>query len=114
MGMTPEGKIKKKIDAMLKAKGKSVWFFKPQAGPFGRSGVPDYIVCVTGHFIGIEAKANPTRKPTALQHKCMQDIAVAGGVCFVVFDEGSIAVVSDFIDATLKDFPVSFAKVQVH
>ena len=74
---TPEGKIKRKIDKMLKAR--DLWFFKPQAGPFGRSGVPDYIICSYGQFVGVEAKADKTKKPTALQTQCMEKIEAAGG-----------------------------------
>ena len=97
MGMTPEGKVKKKIDKMLKAKG--VWWFKPQSGPYGSSGIPDYICCVEGRFFGIEAKSGPTKKPTALQLKCMADIEKAGGKCFVAFDDTSIQLVEDYIHA---------------
>jgi len=95
MAMTPEGKVKKKIDAMLKELG--VWYFKPQAGAFGKSGVPDYIICVSGHFVGIEAKADATKKPTALQDQCMKKIAVAGGVSFVVYDDECVEYVRWFL-----------------
>ena len=95
--MTPEGKIKQKIDKMLKAK-KDVWFFKPQAGPFGRSGVPDYIICNNGFFLGIEAKAGKSRKPTALQEQCMEKIIGAKGTCFVVYDDATLRRVEVAID----------------
>ena len=98
---TPEGKIKKKIDAMLKSKG--VWYFKPQAGPFGRSGVPDYIICVAGSFLAIEAKSSPSKKPTALQTQCMEKIRKADGVCFVVNDAATLGVVEDIIDEVLSN-----------
>jgi len=100
MGMTPEGKIKKKIDKMLKSKS-GVWYFKPQAGPFGGSGIPDYIVCNNGFFLGIEAKADATKKPTALQDKCMDDIQAASGTCFVVCDDISLRRVEVAIDAVI-------------
>ena len=94
---TPEGKIKKKIDVMLKSKS-NLWYFKPQAGQYGRSGVPDYIICHLGLFIGIEAKADKTKKPTALQTQCMEKIEAAGGKCFVIYDEVTLNDVEDFID----------------
>jgi hypothetical protein len=104
MGMTPEGKVKKKLDKMLKRKG--VWFFKPQAGPFGSSGIPDYILCVDGQFVGIECKADKTKKPTALQQQCMDKIETAGGICFVVYDDETIAWVETCLhnwrDRTIK------------
>ena len=98
MGMTPEGKIKKKLDTMLKSK-RSVWYFPPQAGPFGRSGVPDRIACAAGKLIGIEVKADRTKKPTALQQQCMDKIEGAGGKCFLVYDQETINKVEEYIDA---------------
>lgn len=97
MATTPEGKIKKLLDKMLKSK-QGVWSFPPQAGPFGSSGIPDRIACVRGHLVGIEAKADKTKKPTALQAKCMGDIERAGGKCFVVYDAETIKTVENWID----------------
>ena len=98
MGTTPEGKVKKKLDTMLKSK-RDVWYFPPQAGPFGRSGVPDRIACVAGQLIGIEAKADASKKPTAMQQQCMDKIEAAGGKCFLVYDEATIQEVEEYIDA---------------
>jgi len=102
MAATPEGKVKKKLDKMLKAK-QGVWFFPPQAGPFGSAGIPDRIACVRGHLLGIEAKASAKKKPTALQAKCMGDIEKAGGKCFVVYDAATIKEVEDWIDGFSVD-----------
>ncbi len=100
MATTPEGKIKKKLDAMLKRKRDAgVWFFPPQAGPFGRAGIPDRIVCCRGKFIGIEAKADSKKEPTALQIQCMRHIEEAGGKCFLVYDDKTIQQVEEYIDA---------------
>jgi hypothetical protein len=85
---TPEGKIKARVDRMLTQFG--VWFFSPQAGPYGRAGIPDRIACVDGQFVGIEVKADRTKKPTKLQVQCMQKIEASGGKCFVVFDETTL------------------------
>ena len=95
MATTPEGKIKRKLDTMLKAEG--VWFYSPEAGPFGVAGIPDRVAVVEGQFVGIEAKADKSKKPTALQMKCMADIEKAGGKCFVVYDDDTITQVRDFI-----------------
>ncbi len=51
-----------------------------------------------GQFIGIECKADRTKKPTALQLKCMQEIEDAGGKCFVVCDDESIEQVREYIN----------------
>ncbi len=93
--MTPEGKIKKKLDTMLKQYG--VWYFCPQSGPYGVAGIPDRVAIVRGQFIGIEAKADESKKLTALQQKCARDIQKAGGKHFVVNNAASISIVEDFI-----------------
>jgi hypothetical protein len=98
MGMTPEGKIKKKLNKMLGDFTQyGLWSFPPQSGPFGSAGIPDRIVCAGGHFIGIEAKADKTKKPTDLQVKCMGDIERAGGKCFVVYDDETIEEVAEYL-----------------
>tara|TARA_Y100000593_G_C4289378_1_gene327405 strand:+ start:502 stop:792 length:291 start_codon:yes stop_codon:yes gene_type:complete len=93
--MTPEGKIKRKLDNTLKQLG--VWYYSPQSGPFGRSGIPDRVAIHKGRFIGIECKADAKKKPTALQIKCMKEIDNAGGKCFVVYDDETIQQVVNFI-----------------
>lgn len=92
---TPESKVKAKVDKMLSQLG--VWFFSPQAGPFGRAGIPDRIVCVNGYFVGIEVKADVKSKPTKLQIDCMAKIERAGGKCFVVYDDATLAIARDYI-----------------
>lgn len=97
MATTPEGKIKSRLDKMLKAEG--VWYYSPQAGPFGVAGIPDRVAIVAGQFVGIECKADKTKKPTALQMKCMRDIEQAGGKCFVAYDDETIETVREYIRA---------------
>ena len=101
MAATPENRIKSKLDRMLKAEG--VWFYSPQAGPFGVAGIPDRVAVVAGQFVGIECKADKTKEPTALQMKCMRDIEKAGGKCFVAYDEATIAAVQHYIREKLHD-----------
>lgn len=62
----------------------------PTTGGYGKSGVPDIVVCIEGKFIGIECKANGN-KPTALQLKNLNAIVTAGGYAFVV-DESSTGI----------------------
>lgn len=95
MATTPEGKIKRRLDNMLKKH--KIWYFSPQSGPFGRAGIPDRLAVVKGRLIGIEAKSDHTKKPTPLQIKCMKDIDKAGGKCFVVYDDVTIQDVEDYI-----------------
>lgn len=96
---TPEGRIKAKLDKMLSRLG--VWFYSPQAGPYGVSGIPDRVICAAGKFIGIEAKADATKKPTALQRQCMAKIEAAGGKCFVVYDDETIQKAEQYITEVL-------------
>jgi hypothetical protein len=97
MATTPEGRVKARLDKMLKAEG--VWYYSPQAGPFGVAGIPDRVAIVAGQFVGIECKADKTKKPTALQAKCMGDIERAGGKCFVAYDDETIEAVREYIRA---------------
>ena len=57
----------------------------PQAGAFGKAGIPDFILIVEGKFIGVECKADRERN-TLLQILAMEAIEKAGGKCFVVYD----------------------------
>lgn len=93
--VTPEGKIKAKIDKLLKAYG--VWFYSPQAGPHGQSGIPDRVACVRGRFVGIEAKADKTRKPTAMQLMQGRNIVTAGGLWYLVYDEETLKGLEDYL-----------------
>ena len=82
--MTPEAKVKKKVVSILKEV--SAYYFYPVTGGYGRSGVPDIIVCHKGKFVGIECKAGKN-KPTALQQKNLHDIIEAGGIALVINEE---------------------------
>ena len=84
MAATPESKVKNKIKAVLKAHG--VYYAMPIGTGFGNSGVPDFLCCVNGEFLAIEAKAGKG-KTTALQEKNMRDIEAAGGRALVVSDD---------------------------
>ncbi len=90
MAMTPEAKMKKKVDAVLKEAG--VWFFAPQSGIYGRSGIPDRIgILPGGRILAVEVKASKRYGLTALQEKTLTDIRRAGGSTWVVDDEHSLA-----------------------
>lgn len=92
---TPEGKVKANLDKMLKAEG--VWYYSPQAGPYGVAGIPDRVAIVCGLFLGIECKANVKCKMTALQERCKEQIENAGGKFFLVYDKATIEEVRQWI-----------------
>lgn len=95
---TPESTVKRWTDNMLK--GEKVWYFSPQAGPYGQAGIPDRIGIVTGLFFGIECKANAQCKMTALQERCKELIEAAGGKFFLVYDKATIEEVRQWIVST--------------
>ena len=82
--MTPEAKVKAKVYKILKEK--KIYYFTPQTGGYGRSGVPDIICCYRGTFIGIECKAGKN-KPTPLQEAEMEKIRNAGGMTYVINED---------------------------
>jgi len=79
--MTPEGKVKKQIKQILEEL--DVWFFMPPANGYGRAGIPDFVGCLRGRFIAIEAKAGKGAT-TALQDREIQRIKDAGGFVLIV------------------------------
>ena len=81
MAATPESKVKAKIKAILKAH--DIYYAMPIGTGFGNSGVPDFLCCVHGYFIAIEAKAGKGTT-TALQAKNLKQIEESGGVALVI------------------------------
>ncbi|APC83934.1 VRR-NUC domain-containing protein [Clostridium botulinum] len=60
------------------------WFFKYWAGPYSKSGIPDIIACVDGHFVGIEVKA-PNGKPSELQKRNVRLIQECRGLGYILY-----------------------------
>lgn len=84
MPATPEAKVKAKIKDILKTH--NAYYVMPIGTGYGNSGAPDFICCVNGQFLAIEAKAG-NNKPTALQEKNIRDIRNAGGYAMVVNED---------------------------
>jgi Holliday junction resolvase len=84
MATTPEAKVKAKIKAILKAH--NVYYAMPIGTGYGSSGVPDFLCCVRGRFLAIEAKAGKG-KTTALQDKNIKQIIASGGLAIVVNED---------------------------
>ena len=83
--MTPEGKVKAKIRAYLKALG--VWHFCPVSNGMGVHGIPDILCCWRGRFIGIEVKApGKLRNVSELQKQQIASIQAAGGIAMAADD----------------------------
>jgi len=86
MAATPEKKVKKVCTDLLTKHG--AYYFYPVTGGYGRSGVPDIVVCHRGRFLAVECKAG-NNKPTALQEAEMAKIRAAGGDALVVWEDNS-------------------------
>lgn len=84
MAATPEAKVKTKIKKILK--DHNVYYAMPIGTGYGSSGVPDFLCCVNGNFLAIEAKAGKGTT-TALQDKNIRDIKQAGGTAAVIAEE---------------------------
>lgn len=95
--MTPEGKVKRAISRAI-ADYKRVYKFMPVPSGYGPSSL-DYLLCVQGMFVGIEAKA-PGKKPTARQKACIEAIRRAGGTAFVIDSEDVTELVRFLNDAS--------------
>lgn len=81
MAKTPEAKVKDKIKKLIKKHGG--YYAMPVMHGMASNGTPDFLCCVCGVFIGIEAKAGKG-KPTALQVVRLREIREAGGIAVVV------------------------------
>jgi hypothetical protein len=81
MAATPEAKVKAKIKAILKKH--DIYYAMPIGTGFGNSGVPDFLCCINGHFVAIEAKAG-RGAATALQLKNLQMINASGGYTLII------------------------------
>ena len=81
MAKTPEGEIKDQVRKVLDEMG--AYYFFPAANGYGRTGIPDVIACVGGHFVGIECKAG-SKQPTALQQRELDNIEKAKGTGILI------------------------------
>lgn len=74
-----ENQIKKFLDSLP-----NTYYFKYWAGPYSKSGIPDIIACVNGHFVGIEVKG-PNGHPSELQKHNIKLIQNANGYACIVY-----------------------------
>jgi pantoate kinase len=93
MAKTPEAKVKDKIKKILK--DNNIYYAMPIGTGYGNSGVPDFLCCVNGKFVAIEAKANGGQ-PTALQLKNLKNINDSGGYTCII-SENNIEYLKDVI-----------------
>ena len=85
MASTPEGRVKDAVKKVLKKHG--IWYFMPVSRGMGMHGIPDFICCWEGNFLGIEAKAAGLRSNVSpLQKRALASIKAHGGLAIVVDD----------------------------
>ena len=80
--MAGEKLFENKIKKFLKERG--CWYVKYFANRNTRSGVPDILACVNGHFVAIEVKAE-NGKPTELQKWNLKKIDECGGFAMLLY-----------------------------
>jgi hypothetical protein len=81
MAKTPEAIVKQRIKDLLSAHG--AYRVMPVSNGMGAHGIPDFLVCHCGRFIGVEAKAGKGQ-PTELQLSNLRQIEAAGGVALII------------------------------
>lgn len=108
MATTPEGKVKAGIRRLLESKGIvragssnvndaiAGWYYMPLQGALSTHGIPDFVCCIGGRFVAIEAKA-PGRRADTTEHqkRRISEIRFAGGVALVVDD---VEILEEFFD----------------
>lgn len=87
MALTPEGKVKQKVKALLKTH--NVWFHFVANNGYGNSGCPDILCCINGKFLAIELKADASKKPTTLQELQMAGIRDNKGCAVVIHKDNT-------------------------
>lgn len=91
-----EKKVKQEVKKALN--DLEVYWFMPPANGYGRSGIPDFVVCADGHFIGVECKA-PSRKDNVseLQKREGAKIVTHGGAWILVYDDETLNQLRSYI-----------------
>lgn len=91
--MTPEGKIKAKVKALLKQYG--AYYHMPVQNGMGEPTL-DFVACLRGYYIAVETKA-PGKKPTPRQLVTMEQMRAAGAFVFLVSCEAELTVLGAFL-----------------
>lgn len=88
MQVTPEGKIKERFKRGLKDIPR-VWPFMPVQTGYGATAL-DWLLCVNGWFVAVEAKKNNKTDLTPLQIVTSKLMREAGGLVLVIKDDASV------------------------
>jgi hypothetical protein len=99
MSITPEGQVKKEIDKLL-AMYTFVWVWKPVVTTMGKPAL-DYVVCVQGQLLMIEAKAEGGWL-TPRQRQTTRDLLLAGADVFCVSGPDGLDALRRYLDRRVK------------
>lgn len=91
--MTPEGKVKQKVSALLKAIP-GLYYWMPVPSGYGDVTL-DYVGCFRGHFFAIETKA-PGKKPTLRQGQTIAAMQRGGAAVFVI--DGDLTELTEWLE----------------
>lgn len=83
MVITKESQVKKEIRKILDRYPNDIHYFMPSMNGYGKSGVSDFICCVKGRFLAIEAKVSKNNA-TDNQKLFIQNINRTAGVAVIV------------------------------
>jgi hypothetical protein len=85
MASTPEGRVKSAVKAELIRRG--IWFYMPVQNGMGQVGIPDFVCCWNGRFLGVETKApGKLKHTTPNQDRVLAEIRDHAGHALVVDD----------------------------
>jgi hypothetical protein len=96
---TPEGRVKEKIKRILKTH--DIWYYMPVSMGMGQHGIPDFLCCVNGMMVGVEAKAGKG-KTTGLQDMQLSRMRSAGAFTFIVNEDNLDALNTWLLQAKTK------------
>jgi hypothetical protein len=99
--VTPEGRIKNKIRKLLDSFEDGLYYYMVIPFGYGKTTV-DYLICVDGLFVAIEAKGKPGQRPTPRQDDVLAEVRRAGGSTFVVNDDESLDALEQFLRGVMR------------
>lgn len=98
---TPESKVKKKVVAIFKSYKPHLKYNHIPGSRFGKGGAADYVCCVRGRYLAVEAKAGTAQ--TDLQVEEQKEIEAAGGIYLLVNESDfSLQLLKETIDFLLN------------
>jgi len=83
-----EAWVKKQVKSQLEQL--EIWYYMPNGGYYSTSGIPDFVCCDDGSFLGIETKDSDGKWSQAQQDRA-KEIIENGGFYVLVDEDGLFA-----------------------